>query len=123
MIGDLLKGTHSRISGLGRQARLPLATVWPFGDHVGERGKPVPWIREKRIAYSCGRGNTPEDWEVCVVDVATGAHRVLTRPSSNPDTTSGVESPASLSHASWSTNGRDIALDGTHQVTCPSAGS
>ena len=54
-----------------------------------------------------------------MVDVATGAHRVLTRPSSNPDTTSGVESPASLSHVSWSTNGRDIAFDGTQQVTCP----
>ena len=94
VIGDLLQGTHSRISWLD----------WsPDG---------------KRIAYSCGNGQTPQDWEVCIIDVKTHAHHVLTRPSKNPDGTLDQGS-ASLIHVSWSPNGQDIAFDGRHDVTCP----
>ena len=50
VIGDLLQGTHSQISWLD----------WsPDG---------------KRIAYSCGNGQSPQDWEVCIIDVKTHAH-------------------------------------------------
>ena len=55
---------------------------------------------------------------MCIIDVKTHAHHVLTRPSKNPDGTLD-EGSVSLIHVSWSPNGQDIAFDGRHDVTCP----
>jgi hypothetical protein len=94
VIRHLLQGTHAQVGGLG----------WsPDG---------------KRIAYMCGNGQSPEDWELCLIDVATGAHHTVTRPSTNPITTYPAAAVAAFV-VSWSRDGTDAVFNGIHDAPCP----
>ncbi len=72
----------------------------------------------KQIAYQCQlKATTTDPWEICLVDVATGKHHMLTDPDDafRLGTDGGG---AILTNLSWSPDGAEIAYAAYHDVPC-----